>query len=76
VRYRGIDAKEVHADSPAAELLWTVGWDSSFRLLQLSRIPRRKRIKGAFYRALVKPLKAPARSVIQQWGAGRRAMLR
>jgi hypothetical protein len=40
------------------------------------RIPRRNRIKGAFYRVLVKPIKAPAKAVIQQWGAGRRALLR
>ena len=40
------------------------------------RIPRRNRIKGAFYRALVKPLKAPARAVIRKWEAGRRALPR
>lgn len=40
------------------------------------RIPRRNRIKGAFYRALVKPLKAPAKAVIRKWEAGRRALPR
>lgn len=29
------------------------------------RIPRRNRIKGAFYRALIRPMKAPAKAVIR-----------
>ena len=36
------------------------------------RIPRRNRIKGIFYRALVKPMKAPAKAALRQLGIGRR----
>lgn len=36
------------------------------------RIPRRNRIKGIFYRALVRPMKAPAKAALQQLGIGRR----
>lgn len=32
------------------------------------RIPRRNRIKGVFYRALVRPMKAPAKAVLRQLG--------
>ena len=35
------------------------------------RIPRRNRIKGMFYRALVRPLKAPAKTVLRQLGINR-----
>lgn len=36
------------------------------------RIPRRNRIKGIFYRALVRPMKAPARAAMRQLGIDRR----
>ena len=35
------------------------------------RIPRRNRIKGVFYRALVRPMKAPAKAVLRQLGINR-----
>lgn len=34
------------------------------------RIPRRNRIKGMFYRALVRPAKAPAKAILRRLGAG------
>ena len=39
------------------------------------RIPRRNRIKGIFYRALVRPMKAPAKAALRQLGIGRRQQL-
>lgn len=39
------------------------------------RIPRANRIKGIFYRALVRPMKAPAKAALQQLGIGRRQWL-
>jgi hypothetical protein len=35
------------------------------------RIPRANRIKGIFYRALVRPMKAPAKAALRQLGIGR-----
>jgi hypothetical protein len=35
------------------------------------RIPRRNRIKGIFYRALVKPMKAPVKAALRQLGISR-----